>query len=284
MLVRAGHEEHVCFLAGHRAVVADDVAWVPVPGEGGKIVGVEPRRTALVRSDLRGREQILASNLAGLLVVTAPVEPPFRAGLLDRYVVAAGAGGLAAVGVVNKVDQGMPPEVAEALAHRRDAGVELFEVSAHSGAGIEALTARLGTEGAWALVGHSGVGKTSLARALLPGVDVGAIGDLSEHWGTGQHTTTGSRIFSLPSGAELVDSPGIRTFAPGRLEAEQIRRHFPAVCDVACRYRDCLHRPGEDGCDAEARVGAPLLASYRRLLDEMLQLEERRRPGGRRSR
>lgn len=283
VVVRDEAGERVCFLSGQRAVVGDRVRWVEVPGEGGKLVRVAPRDTVLVRSDFRGREQVLAANLHGICVITAPREPPFRAGLLDRYLVAAAVGGLHAMVVLNKVDQGVPDEVEEALRLRAEVGVEVLRVSAEHGDGLEALQAALGATGPWALVGHSGVGKTSLARALLPGVDVGAVGDLSAHWGTGQHTTTGSRVFTLPQGGELVDSPGIRTFAPGRLGPEDVRRHFPAVRDLQCRYRDCLHRPGEEGCVAEAEVPEGLLTSYRRLLAEIEGIDQKRKPGRRRS-
>ena len=284
VVVRDAEGERVCFLSGQRAVVGDEVHWVEAQGEGGKLVGVQDRRTVLVRTDLRGKEQILAANLHGIVIVTAPMEPPFRAGLLDRYLVAAGVGDLEAVVVLNKIDQGVPEEVEQALVARSAAGIEVLRVSAHGEQGMAALGERLASAGPWSLVGHSGVGKTSLAAWLVPDEDVGAIGELSEHWGTGQHTTTGSRIFDLPGGAELIDSPGIRTFAPGRLDAESVRRHFPVVREVVCRYRDCLHREGEDGCTAEASVPAELLASYRRLLAEIEGIDARRRPGRRRSR
>lgn len=270
--------QRVCFLAGQRAVVGDQVEWIEVPGEGGKVVAVQQRRTVLVRTDLRGREQVLAANLGGIVVVTAPVEPPFRAGLLDRYRVAAAVGGLSCIVLLNKIDQGVGEAVERALSRREAAGVEILRASAHTGEGLAALAERIAQGGPWALVGHSGVGKTSLAAALMPETEVGAIGQLSEHWGTGQHTTSGSQIFALPGGGELVDSPGIRTFAPGRLASVDVRRHFPGVQDLSCRYRDCLHREGEDGCTADAQIDAELLASYRRLLDEVVGIEQRRRP------
>ena len=81
-----------------------------------------------------------------------------------------------------------------------------------------------------------------------------------------------------------MDSPGIRTFAPGRLDPIDVRQHFPGVGDLQCHYRDCLHRKGEEGCVADAEVAPPLLRSYRRLLAEMLDIDERRKPGKRRSR
>ncbi len=279
--VRAEGGEVVCHLAGRRAVVGDEVRFREVAGGGGKLVEVGERRTVLVRTDLRGREQVLAANLTGIAIVAAARQPPFRPGLLDRYLVAAGVGGLSAVVVLNKIDEGVPEEVAAALALREAQGVEVMRLSAHSGEGMDQLSTHVADGQTWALVGHSGVGKTSLATALLPGVEVGSVGDLSDHWGTGQHTTSGSRVFTLPSGGELVDSPGIRTFAPGRLEPEQVRDHFPGMQSVVCRYRDCLHRTDEDGCTVDSSVHPDLLTSYRRLLDEMRRIAERRAPRGR---
>jgi len=269
--------ERTCFLSGHRAVVGDAVRWVEARGEGGKIVSVDRRRTALVRADARGREQVLAANLTGIAVVTAARQPPFKAGLIDRYLVAAAIAGLDAIVVLNKIDQDVPDAVGAALALREAAGTPVLRTSVPRAEGLDALAARLAA-GTWALVGHSGVGKTSLAQALLPDVDVGEIGDLSAHWGTGQHTTTSSRIFALQGGGELVDSPGIRTFAPGRLTAEDLRRYFPMMGELPCRFRDCLHREGEQGCAAPDEVDPELLGSYRRLLGEIVALDELRRP------
>ncbi|MEQ1572387.1 MAG: ribosome small subunit-dependent GTPase A, partial [Myxococcota bacterium] len=241
-------------------------------------VEVRPRDTALVRADDRGREQVLAANLAGVLIVTSPREPPFRAGLLDRYLVAASLGGLEARVVLNKVDQGVPDDVEAELALRDE--VPVVRTSATEGSGIDALREVIAsTEAPWTLVGHSGTGKTSLVAALLPGVDVGAIGHLSEYWGQGRHTTTGSRWFALASGGGIVDSPGIRTFAPGRLGAEDVRDYFPGIGPLPCKFRDCLHRPDEAGCVAPDRIAPPLLASYRRLLEEIERITVPRYPG-----
>jgi ribosome biogenesis GTPase len=277
--VRDADGDRTCFLSGQRAVVGDRVTWVEAKGEGGRVVEVLPRDTALVRLLGPGEEQVLAANLAGVFVVVTPRDPPFRAGLLDRYLVAASTAGLRTQVLLNKVDLGVDAEVEAALAAR---GIEPLRVSATSDLGLDAVRAALAaSDGPWALVGHSGVGKTSLAQRLLPGQDVGEIGEISEHWGTGRHTTTGSRLFAVPTGGELVDSPGIRTFAPGRLSSEDVRLHFPRVCDVVCRYRDCVHREGEEGCAAPAEVPTELLASYRRLFDEIAHADAQSRSGRR---
>ena len=272
--------ERVCFLAGHRAVVGDRVEWVEVQGEGGKIVRLCERDNVFDRVDLRGRRQVLAANLGGLVVVTCPSDPPFRAGLLDRYIVAAGASDLDVMVLVNKIDLEVSAEVERALEARREEGVPIQYVSAHTGEGIEAFLAWLAlgsSERPWVLVGHSGVGKTSLLSTLLPDQDVGAVGEVSAHWGTGQHTTSASRWFVLPGGGGLVDSPGIRTFAPAGLGPEDVRRFFPGVSSLTCRYRDCRHREGEEGCSVADHVDVGLIHSYRRLYAEMESIAKRMR-------
>ncbi len=282
VVVRDGEGERTCFLAGQRAVVGDEVCWVEVHGSGGKLVSVAPRRTVLERVNPRGRGQVLAANLGGLLVVTSPEQPPFRPGLVDRYTVAARSAGLSIAVCLNKTDLGVPAVVDRALAWRADLGIPSVRLSARTGEGLDALRAALAlwsSDAPWALVGHSGVGKTSIVRALLPDQDVGPVGDLSEYWGTGQHTTTGSRLFDLQGGGAIVDSPGIRTFAPGGLASADVGRFFPGTQGLGCRYRNCRHRPGEDGCVADEAVPTEVLSSYRRLYDEMVRIEERLRPG-----
>lgn len=272
-------DERVCFLSGRRAVVGDRVQFVSARGEGGKLTSVLKRRTALLRIGHNRREQVLAANLEGLLVVVAPQEPPFRAGLVDRYAVAAAAQGLRICLVLNKCDQGVPDDVQAALDLRKAHGLDVIRTSALLRFGLDEVRehVRHHSDGPWALVGHSGVGKTSLIGALLPGVDVGAIGELSEYWGTGQHTTTGSRLFPLPGGGELLDSPGIRTFTPGGLTVDTVRTWFPGLPHGVCRYRDCQHREGEDGCGVVGAIPEELLQSYRRLLEDVRGIEARSR-------
>ncbi len=250
------------------------------PGEGGKLVSVDERRTALQRFDPRGDAQVLVANLTGLVVVSAARDPAFMGALVDRYVVAAGTMGLDVLGVVTKVDLGLSPEVADEIALREAAGLPFWRLSTATGEGVSALAAHLGEVGGmWVLVGLSGVGKTSLISALLPGQDVGPIGEISEYWAAGRHTTTHTRLFSLPGGGELADSPGIRGFVPAGLDPRQARDHYPAIRDLQCRYRDCMHRPGEDGCVAEREVAASILDAWRGLLIEVDEAIRRRSPG-----
>lgn len=275
--------DRVCFLSGQRAVVGDQVRWVEAQGTGGKLVGVDERRTVLARMDHRGREQVVAANLEGIIIVETADEPPLAPVLLDRYLVAADRGGLDAVVALNKVDLGVSDPVEAELRVREDTGVRIFRTSSITGQGVDPLRAFVAEgRGPWALVGRSGVGKTSLVRLLLPEVpneEIGEVGDLSEYWGMGRHTTTSSRIFPLPGGGEIVDSPGIRTFTPARLEIPELRLHFPGIRDVRCQFRDCLHREGEEGCVVPDVVHPALVASYRTLLTELLEIEAGTRRG-----
>jgi ribosome biogenesis GTPase len=261
--------ERVCHLAGQACVVGDAVRWLDTGDGGGRVVAVTDRTVGtLVRRDRSGREEVLATGLAGLFVVVAP-QPPTWSGAVDRFLVAAAAAGVEAVVVLNKVDLEVPPDLIEELEARVRVGVTLVRTSARRGDGVAELAERARASGGpWSLVGPSGAGKTSLVGALLPGVEVGGVAELSAYWGTGRHTTTGARRFDLPGGGSIVDAPGIRTFLPDLPDSAALRRGFPGVRDLTCRYRDCGHRPAEDGCAADA-LPASLLQSYRRMLSEL---------------
>lgn len=276
----AGGEDRVCFLSGQRAVIGDRVRFVPSSAGEGKLIDVAPRERALVRVDFKGREQEIAAWLGGLLVVASADQPAYRAGLVDRYLIGASASGLRVILLITKVDLGISDEVQADLDARRELGYPVVTVCNTTGDGMEELRRVLverGADGPWALVGHSGVGKTSVIRALLPDVDVGPVGEISDFWEAGRHTTTYSRIFDLGDGVEIADSPGIRTFLPSGLGPETVRNHFPGMEEVVCRYRDCLHRPGEDGCAAEGKVEPGLLERYRRVLTEVEGVTERQK-------
>jgi len=280
VLVEDHEGDRVCFLSGQRAVIGDMVDWVEAKGTGGKIVGVQERRNALTRVDFRGKPQVLAANLGGLAVVASTVSPTYRPGLIDRYMVAAGTAGIPMALIVTKADLGGLDDIQADLDWRAEHGVHVLPSVPPEGTGVDAVRDFLnesGVDGPWALVGHSGVGKTSLTQALLPDLDVGPVGEISEHWNQGRHTTTGAWIHRLGS-AEIVDSPGIRTFLPDGLTPANVRDHFPGVGRLGCKYRDCLHRPGEEGCTAEQDLEPGLLTRYRRLLNEVVEIDERNRP------
>ncbi|HVC29767.1 MAG TPA: ribosome small subunit-dependent GTPase A, partial [Steroidobacteraceae bacterium] len=174
------------------------------------VMEVLPRRTALYRSNARGRVEPVVANLTRLLVVVAPVPPPDPF-VADRYLAAAESAGIAATPVLNKADLGIEAALRTQLDVYSAAGYEYIAVSAGTGEGVGALLAACAGQVA-ALVGQSGVGKSSLVRRLVPDAEV-EIGGLIRD-AEGRHTTTVSLLYELPGGGRLIDSPGVRDFAP----------------------------------------------------------------------
>lgn len=247
-------------------VVGDDVL---VDGER---VELTPRRTELRRQTAGGSVHVVAANLDALCVVAA-VDPPARAGLVDRAVVAARAAGVMPVVVVNKSDLPDPEGVIPAMRARGDDSLAVLVVSARSGEGIERLSTLIAAAGRAALVGPSGVGKSSLLNRLLPEA-ARPTSELSAARGAGMHTTTTSTLWRLPAGGELVDTPGVREYGLVEVPPEDLAAYFPAFAAVAeaCRFRDCLHQD-EPGCAvraavADGRVPEQRYLAYRTLLDE----------------
>lgn len=240
-------------------VVGDRVAV-----EGEVVTAYAPRATELRRTN-EGRTYVVVANAGQLVVVTATVDPPFRTGLVDRALVAASDAGLRAAIVLNKCDAGMPEEVLERIAWYEHLGYPAFLVSARQAKGLEGLRAFLAAERT-VLVGHSGVGKTSLLNTLVPGA--GRIAGALDAWGRGRHTTTAAAMFALPGGGRIIDLPGIRAYGLGFVLREELRQHFPELAALPCRYGDCVH-DGDDGCVAEGAVDEERLESYRKLLAEL---------------
>ncbi len=254
-----------------RPVTGDRVLWEPGPGGRGVVVAIEARRSLLARPDGRGGSRAVAANLDQVVVVLAP-EPDCPDTLLDRYVIAATHYGLDALLVLNKTDRvgpGERPRLDERLALYGGLGYTTCESSARTPGGVDALAAHL-RDRTSVLVGPSGVGKSSLVRALAPDAEA-AVGEISAATGHGRHTTSTSTLFHLPGGGDLIDSPGVRDFGVWHLPREAIARGFVEIQALAphCRFRDCRHR-GEPGCAVEAavaegRVSAARLASFRAL-------------------
>ncbi|MDP2343413.1 MAG: ribosome small subunit-dependent GTPase A [Deltaproteobacteria bacterium] len=225
------------------------------------------RRTALLRRSPGGGVHVVAANL-DVLGVVAAVDPPARAGLVDRAAVAARSAGIEPFLVINKVDLAGAADIVVSTSARVAGDLEVFAVSAVSGEGTPALAAFIASRGRGALVGPSGVGKSSLLNRLMPGTDL-HVRALSEAHGAGRHTTTVSTLHKLPGGGELVDTPGIREFGLVDVLKSDLARFFPGfhVVVEACRFRDCMHceEPGcaiknavTDGRVPEARYGAYL--------------------------
>ena len=238
----------------------------------GDRIELVPRLTELLRRSAGGGVHVVAANLDALCVVAA-VDPPARAGLMDRAVVAARAAGVRPGRGVNKCDLPDPSGVVAAMQARADASLTLQLVSARTGAGIDALAALLASLGRAALVGPSGVGKSSLLNRLMPGAEL-PTRELSAARGAGMHTTTTSTLWRLPGGGELVDTPGVREYGLVDVPPADLAAYFPAFAVVleGCRFRDCRH-DREPGCAVrkaveDGRVPEERYVAYRTLLAE----------------
>src|SRR6185437_6730234 len=193
------------------AVCGDEVRCRNDPRHGEvHVLEVLPRRTALYRSNARGRVEPVLANITRLLIVIAPVPPPDPF-VTDRYLAAAESAGIAATAVLNKAELGIDAALQAQLDVYAAVGYECMTVSAATGEGVDAVLAACAGEVA-ALVGQSGVGKSSLVGRLIPEVEVEIGGLVREE--EGRHTTTVSRLYELAGGGRLIDSPGVRDFAP----------------------------------------------------------------------
>lgn len=217
----------------------------------------------------------LAAHIDRLVIVSA-VEPPARAGLVDRFIIAADPD-IEILLVLNKIDLDGSAEALEALADHAAAGCTVLPVSVRGGVGIDRLREALAS-GVSMFVGHSGVGKSSLLNALLPGLGL-QTGDVNDTTGKGRHTTTVATLHPLPGGAAVIDAPGVRAWPLDGLPLPVLAQRFPGLGHLAaaCHMADCLH-DGEPGCAVVDAVAAGELpeARLQRYLDlKAATLEER---------
>lgn len=254
-------------------------------GDAPRVITVQPRRTLLARTDSRGRTEPLAANLTLLCAVIAP-EPEPDAYVVDRYLAGAAYAGIRGAVIINKCDlnEAFDEDFAAIENEYRVAGYPVLRLSAQHGTCIESLFDLVEDEVSM-LVGQSGVGKSSLTNALVPS-SAQPTRTLSDATGEGRHTTTSTALFRLPGGGELIDSPGVRDYAPALVDDATVQIGWPEIVRLApdCRFANCLHLR-EPGCAVLAAVENEALSSrryesYKRLLNIMRSLApdyERRR-------
>ena len=240
------------------------------------VIETLPRQTALYRSNLRGEAEAIVANVSQLFVVLAPKPSPDLF-VVDRYVAAATSANIVATLVLNKQDLPIDDELRTALLAYQKAGYRTLKCSAKADEGVDALI-ETSVGSVAALVGQSGVGKSSLVQRLVP-LAQAAIGELDRD-DEGRHTTTTSRMFDLPRGGHLIDSPGVRDFSPAIDKLDGRTMGFAEVERLApgCRFQDCQHIR-EPNCAvqkaaASGELDARRYESYRRmrrLYDELVK-------------
>lgn len=251
------------------------------------ITAIEPRRNYIIRraSNLSKESHILAANLDLAALVISLREPSTPTTFIDRFLATAEAYSVPAMLILNKSDiwDDDDRELAEGMTYLYTSiGYPVMEVSAETGAGLEELRDEL-RDKVTLLAGNSGVGKSSLINALVPGADL-KTGKVSDIHHQGMHTTTFSEMVDLPGGGELIDVPGIRGFGTIDFKAEEVSHYFPEIFKASegCRYGDCKHT-GEPGCAVVPAVEEHLIsesryASYLSILDEIENPEKYRKP------
>jgi ribosome biogenesis GTPase len=252
-------------------VVGDDVRVVgDISGADGtlaRIVGVEPRRTVLRRTadDDDPIERVIVANADQLAIVVALADPEPRPRLIDRCLVAAYDAGLDPLLCLTKAD--LEPS-SEELDQYEPLGVPT--VTTQQDGDLDPLRAAL-RDRTSVLVGHSGVGKSTLVNALVPGADR-VTSEVNVVTGRGRHTSTSAYALRLPFGGWLVDTPGIRSFGLAHVDLDRILSAFGdlAAAATACP-RGCTHTADEPECGLDAAVAAGQIDprrvdSFRRLL------------------
>jgi ribosome biogenesis GTPase / thiamine phosphate phosphatase len=248
---------------GQIPVVGDWVALALAEGAGrASIRGLVPRRTAFIRK-APGREttpQVIAANI-DVVCIVASADAPLNQRRLERYLALAWESGATPIVVLSKADACAEITSVVANAQAFAPGIDVIPVSARTGAGVESLGRHLVAPRTVALIGPSGVGKSTLANALLH-EDRMATGDVSAE-GRGRHTTTRRELVSLPTGALLMDTPGMRELGLWS-EGDGVTTAFAEIDALAsaCRFADCRHDT-EPGCAVRLAIDAGQLDAER---------------------
>ncbi len=231
-----------------------------------RIVEVAERETVLRRTadDDDPFERPIVANADQLAIVAALADPPPRVGMIDRILVAAYDAGLEPLLVLTKADLADPDGL---MATYRPLGLQV--VAVEPGADLSGLREALAGHRS-VLVGHSGVGKSTLVNALIPGVDR-EVGEVNEVTGRGRHTSTSAIALRLPDGGWVIDTPGVRSFGLSHVTPDSIVAAFPDLseivedCPRGCRHDSAAPECALDVAVADGRLPAERLESFRRM-------------------
>jgi len=262
-----------------KPVCGDTVTIEPLPDEHDWLItGVDERRNELTRPNASGRIEVLAANVDYVCVVAAAAPKPDWF-IVDRYLCAAELMSIGAAVVFNKVDLDGGPAAGELEVYRR-IGYDVVPCSAVSGAGIDELATLL--EGRRSIiVGQSGVGKSTIINRLI-GAEIQPTAAISHKTREGRHTTVSSTMIPLPAGGEIIDSPGVRDYAPALQSAAIASQGFREIRRAAqeCRFTNCWHLR-EPGCAVKegaetGEISPRRYESYKRIVNLTRKLADGR--------
>lgn len=235
--------------------VGDNVKISFITENEGVIEEILPRESYLSRSiESRAyQEQIIAVNVSQILIILSIKNPKFKSGLLDRYLVVAEKNRLKALVCINKIDLDQTEKFEVYREYYGKLGYPVYFTSALTGEGIGELKPVF-RDTVTALVGHSGVGKSSIVKAINPEVDI-KIQSISDRTRKGIHTTTSSQLFPIGEGSYVVDTPGIRELGFWGIYKADLPQYFIEFSRYIpdCQFGDCTHIH-EPGCAVKEAV------------------------------
>ncbi len=254
--------------------VGDRVRYIIADEESSVISHIYARSASLSRRSIEtsGIEQVLIANIDQVGIVVAASVTMLKPGLIDRYIIAAAMGGMEPFICVNKIDLA-DEETLDIIDEIREvyetAGYTVIYTSCFTGEGLDTLTLQLQDKSS-VFSGHSGVGKTSLLNAMIPGLEELTM-ELSDQSQRGIHTTSRSTMYELPRGGFLTDTPGIREFGLFHFDSNDLHTYYPEFIEYAdrCRFAHCTH-VHEPGCAVKEAVDAGGISDLR--YDNYLQI------------
>ncbi len=259
-------------------VAVGDIVDITVNADGTAfIVKIAPRTNYIIRraSNLSKESHIIAANLDRALLVVSLTEPATSTTFIDRFLATAEAYQVPVTIVINKTDLYTDElaEYYEAIKYLYESiGYEVLGVSATTGDGVDRVRDVI-SKGITLFSGNSGVGKSSLINALIPGLELRTANVSTSHH-TGMHTTTFSEMFAIGSDAYIIDTPGVKGFGTIDFDVNEVSHFFPEIFRISanCRYGNCTHTH-EPGCAVLKAVDESLIsqsryASYLSILED----------------
>ena len=270
--------QYNCSIRQHlgKLVAGDQVIWQEdLESFTGIISQLQERKTLLSRPGFRREVRMIAANIS-LIGIVVPVLPGIHPDMIDRYLVASEQIGIPSFIILNKIDlieeEDHWQAINEILKPYNDLNIPIILTSSYKEHGLDELQKKL-IDQTSVFVGASGAGKSSLINSLIPDLEI-RIGELSEATGLGSHTTSNSILYHLPTGGDLIDSPGVREFTPEACSLSELEQYYHDFEPFLgqCKFKNCSHTH-EPECEIikaveSEQISGQRLQSFHRLLEE----------------